>query len=399
MSSGGTDSNNVNEEKLLNLRAILGNEIPRARLTQVLEASNGSLEHAIEIYFHQKHQHQQEQEQEQDVKANDTNARGECSPIVISVENEPETISNHRNQQPSEKTRKSEIPYLDKNDDNNTNIIVNNKRNPQNISSPNNSEKRAATKQARLDSFFRVDANNGPGSPFSIGAKKDRKADITNDTRKESDKNYRPDSDCSTGIHETTTNTPATADDVLDSSPEKSSTSKIISIPAGEGIASEDSYRKNDNYTANPTSFVSFRRLCETLQEMTDTTKRLEKLKALETLIREIVDSKTAVNIDSNLRAKHDASTRVNALSSALELVLGGSTSTPLNVSGSAVSKALQTSLGITRNQISKAYRQHGDLGDCAASFFQKNNHFFIASSARRQLSVLQVAEVSDRIL
>ena len=68
---------------------------------------------------------------------------------------------------------------------------------------------------------------------------------------------------------------------------------------------------------------------------------------------------------------------------------------TPLNVSGSAVSKALQTSLGITRNQISEAYRKNGDLGDCAARFFQKKTHFLINSNARRRLSILQVTKVS----
>ena len=397
MSSGGTDSSNVDEEKLLNLRAILGNEIPRARLAQILEASNGSLEHAIEIYFHQKHQ------QEQDAKANDmSNAKEDFSPIVISVEGESETITAHRNQ-PSENIRKSEILYNDKKNDNN-NIIVNKKRNPHKITSSNNSEKRAGTKQARLDSFFRVGTGNGLGSPLPIGTKKDRVIVITNDARKESEGNYSPGLESSKEIHDPTTSKPASADDVLDSSLEKSPTSKIIYIPDGEGISSTDGDRNNDNYasasaSANSTSFVSFRRLCETLQEMTDTTKRLVKLKALETLIREIVDAKTAVDIDSNLRAINDVSTRANTLSSALELVLGGSTTTPLNVSGSAVSKALQTSLGITRNQISKAYRQYGDLGDCAASFFQKKTHFLIAPSPRRQLSILQVAEVSHIIL
>ena len=52
MSTGG----NASDEKLSNLRAILGDDIPTARLAQVLEASNGSLEHAIEIYFGQMQQ-------------------------------------------------------------------------------------------------------------------------------------------------------------------------------------------------------------------------------------------------------------------------------------------------------------------------------------------------------
>ena len=105
-------------------------------------------------------------------------------------------------------------------------------------------------------------------------------------------------------------------------------------------------------------------------------------------------DSKSNTNPSSDSKEKCDISTKARTISSALELILGGMTSKPLNVSGSAVSKALQTSLGISRNQISKAYRQYGDIGCSAASFFQKKTHFLI-SSDRHKLSICQVAEVS----
>ncbi|KAL3915032.1 MAG: hypothetical protein SGILL_005836 [Bacillariaceae sp.] len=86
---------------------------------------------------------------------------------------------------------------------------------------------------------------------------------------------------------------------------------------------------------------------------------------------------------------------RAESLTSTLYLILGGRTSKPLNVSGSAVSKGLQLSLGVSRTQLSKAYRQYGDLGDCAANFFQKKS-FFVTSS--RHLSVVQVSEGMEKI-
>jgi hypothetical protein len=372
MSSGRNDDIEDNEKKLSNLRAILGDEIPKARLTQVLEASNGSLEHAIEIFFNQMQpavpQHSEE------------NSKGKSSSTITSVEDESvssETCIIDHPHHASKNARDLEIPGLGKNDKN-TNTIVNKKRSPRKISSPDNSEKRSTTKQAKLDSFFRVNSNNSPSSPFSIQKAEGSKSQFEKIAK---------------GTKNSKTKASTTAS-FLDSSLRNSSTSKTttFSKPVGDDdVESNAGGLKNDNHIgADPTSFLSFQRLCETLQEITDTTKRLVKLKALETLIREIIDSKTNIGSDVSMRA--------SALSSALELVIGGITSTPLNVSGSAVSKALQTSLGITRNQISKAYRKHGDIGDCAASFFQKKTHFVIASNHRR-LSILQVAEVSRTML
>jgi DNA ligase-1 len=145
----------------------------------------------------------------------------------------------------------------------------------------------------------------------------------------------------------------------------------------------------NEKRSDNPhIAQISFERFAELLQQMADTTKRTIKLGALETFIREIMDTQ---------EQGVDLTTRAHTLTSALELVLGGRTSKPLNISDSAVSKALQTSLGVSRSQLSKAYRQYGDLGDCAAGFFQKKK-FFVTSSASRHLSIVQVSEALEKI-
>jgi len=302
------------EEKLVNLKAILGDHVRKDRLVDILEASDGSLEHAISIYFDQKNQ---QKEDVQHVKSNITNTAEDGS-----IKNKSE----------SSKKRKPHI------------------------------EGKVTTKQSRLDTFFRVNTSTNIGSSSSFPARNTSQIDreevgaVNDDVER-----CRPDSNL----------------------PIKNN----ISVSAIDAIIAPI-----DENNTNPVSFVSFARLADTLQEMTDTTKRLVKLKALETLIGEIINTKNTVTIDTD-RGVNDVSTRAHTLASALELVLGGCTLIPLNVSGSAVSKALQTSLGITRNQISSAYRKYGDLGDCAASFFQKKTYFTISSNTCRPLSILQVAE------
>lgn len=357
MSSGGRgmEENEDNERKLSNLRAILGDEIPKARLSQVLEASNGSLEHAIEIYFHQMQQTVQ-------------NPEVECA-----------TKSSSTMDKSPENTKASNSPRGMKIQSNNINTIVNKKRVQRKLSSPINGEKRPMAKQARLDSFFRLDSKNVPSSPMPIlkaeGSPK-IKASVNSGVPDSFSRN--------TSISKTISK--PTGDDDYVEIPSKSVRDDVESKHGG--------LTKNSDASADSASICSFQRLCETLQEMTDTTKRLVKIKALETLIREIIDSKATPDVGSAPSEKCSVSIRASTLSSAIELVLGGMTSKPLNVSGSAVSKALQISLGISRNQISKAYRKYGDIGDSAASFFQKKDRFFVTSN-RRQLSILQVAEVS----
>ena len=81
----------------------------------------------------------------------------------------------------------------------------------------------------------------------------------------------------------------------------------------------------------------------------------------------------------------------------------------PLQVSGSAVSIAVQTVTGASsRKQMSQAYRRTGDMGDVAAEFFEskrKNSasHFFIVkdknrSSSQQRLTVAAVHEMLQSI-
>ena len=134
---------------------------------------------------------------------------------------------------------------------------------------------------------------------------------------------------------------------------------------------------------------VSFERLSEALQRIADTTKRLLKIELLVTFINDII---------LNTKVLEKAS----VLSAALHLTLGLRSSieqAPLEVSGSAVSKSLQMTLGLSRTQISKSYRQLGDLGDSAAFFFQNKTNFFTKSTAQARLSIIRVYALLQEIV
>ena len=131
---------------------------------------------------------------------------------------------------------------------------------------------------------------------------------------------------------------------------------------------------------------VSFGRLAQTLQEMADTTKRLIKLAVLSNFIQDFV--------------RHaDESNKVYGLTCALNLILGRcGTDKPLDVSHSAVSKAMQVILGTSRSQLSAANRQFGDLGDTAASFFQKKTYFW-STSTPSSLSIIELFNLLQQIV
>ena len=251
------ENENEKEEKLSNLKAILG-DVGKERLIEILEASDGSLDHAISIYFDQKHH---------------INAKGRhsvekgfiCSPVA------------HRN---SKQPPEAETKY----DDGISNSVKTKKRKPQKSCSRTNREGESTgiTKQSRLDSFFRIDTstNNDLGNEFPT----DQEVEIINDEGKNVER-YHPDSskrlsaatsDSYKNLQNMTTNKQATPI-------KKNPTKNKITVSASGGVASKDDNCDQNNYT------FSFARLADTLQEMTDTTKRLVKLKALETLIREIV--------------------------------------------------------------------------------------------------------------
>lgn len=158
---------------------------------------------------------------------------------------------------------------------------------------------------------------------------------------------------------------------------------------------------------------IPFEILAECLQKLTDTTKRLVKLDALKNFIEHILQHgksgilsqiKTEEGVEAPSEDTQDLNERIKTLTYALRLILGfrsgDSSQAPLEIGGSALSKALQTILGASRMQLSKGYRQYGDMGDTAASLFQKKTFFtFGTLTASKQLTILQVYESFEKIV
>ena len=165
---------------------------------------------------------------------------------------------------------------------------------------------------------------------------------------------------------------------------------------------------------------LEYKTLAETIAEMASTTKRNVKLKALKDLFVNVTRSVGGIG------QRHDDNDCMNdSLQSTrtIDLVLGKlsimtiigdginttSSPRPLQVSGSAVSIAVQTARGASsRKQTSQAYHRTGDMGDVAAEFFEskrKNSasQFFILkdknrSSSQQRLTVPAVHEMLQSI-
>jgi ATP-dependent DNA ligase I len=327
--------------KLQTLQAILGHDVSQKRLQQILGASNGSVEHAIEIFFHQ-HEQPQCQHQSSTASTND-----------LSLPQATSTFANCKSN------------HVDQNHDS---TIERTKRSPQSMSTPGK-RLQSPSKQARLDSYFSVCSNYSISKPVSVTEIPERKSQNGSESRQ-----HKPDLEM-TGTDYTNTKPSPCYSNVLK---QKLSSAFSSGVPGVVTSAERVGFQSN-------VAIFTFQRFVELLQQLADTTKRTVKLNALESFIHEIKDTEGV-----------DLSTQAHTLTSAIELVLGGRTSQPLHVSGSAVSYALQISLGVSRNQLSKVYRQYGDLGDCAASFFQKKS-FFVTSDVR-QHSIVQVAEGLKKI-
>jgi len=332
-------------ENLQQLRAICNVSVTRAR--ELLEASNGSLDHAIDIFFHQ----QQSESKSKPKSKSESETQSETQPQQQTQETQQreEEQGKHLRNPPSSPRRK--IP-----------IGGNKKR--QASSHRGSLSFRNLSKQAKLETFFQRGHNDGsPTESTSLQSKEFSSDNIV----------------ClntPTQIAKVDDSRKVDGKESFDSIIGASTRIKELAVD-GTSVGTEN--LKPPNKKQEVKAEVSFQRLSETLQQMADTTKRLVKLEALKRFILDIIQYA-------------EESERVVVLTNALQLVLGLRSNidqAPLQVSGSAVSKALQMVLGVSRSQLSKAYRQYGDLGDSAASFFQKKTFFL--STVQNNLSIAKV--------
>lgn len=133
---------------------------------------------------------------------------------------------------------------------------------------------------------------------------------------------------------------------------------------------------------------LQYLRLAEAFAEMAATTKRLAKLDALQQVLRGIIDAVGGVGHGDELSRQNDG----RILQYAVELILGNTLT--LQVSGSAVSKAVMNVTGVSSTQLRHAYREVGDLGD-ASERFLRNQRLLIEPTP---LTIVSVYEALQQI-
>jgi DNA ligase-1 len=107
---------------------------------------------------------------------------------------------------------------------------------------------------------------------------------------------------------------------------------------------------------------LQYVRLAEVFSRMADTTKRLAKLDALQEVLRNVIDAVGGIQGDETSRVDDG-----RILQYTMELIVGSTLK--LQVSGSAVTKAVMSVTGVSSTQLRTAYRQTGDLGDVADKY------------------------------
>ena len=105
--------------------------------------------------------------------------------------------------------------------------------------------------------------------------------------------------------------------------------------------------------------------LATCFEEMTGTTKRLAKLDSLKKLFMQLIHEVGGIGGTEESRASDGV-----ILAQAMDLILGSHLK--LQVSWSAVSKAVMSVTGASSTQLRQAYQVSGDSGDAAASFMRR---------------------------
>ena len=161
--------------------------------------------------------------------------------------------------------------------------------------------------------------------------------------------------------------------------------------PSPASIASTRARREPSSKGEQVDPRLRYNVLAQAFADATGTTKRNEKLNILKSVLMGVIEAVGGIHGDSLSREEH-----CHSLICALELICGKiSLSTKpeasvetvaLQVSGAAVSKAVQTVTGASKNRLREVYRETGDMGDCAAEMFspgQSVKNFFVANKSK----------------
>ncbi len=121
---------------------------------------------------------------------------------------------------------------------------------------------------------------------------------------------------------------------------------------------------------------MKYKKLCALYEEISGTTKRLEKADKIVDFLKELDKPKFIYLISGNILPNYD--------------------SRELGISQQTLIKAISKSFGIKTTEVVKEFKELGDLGDVAESLIQRRNQSYLFSS---ELSVEKVLENLLRIL
>ena len=138
----------------------------------------------------------------------------------------------------------------------------------------------------------------------------------------------------------------------------------------------------------DPTSRLNYLLLATCFEEMTGTTKRLAKLDSLKKILTQIIHEVGGIGGTEESRTNDGV-----ILAQTMDLILGSHLK--LQVSWSAVSKAVMSVTGASSTQLRQAYQVSGDSGDAAASFMRRQRLLVQPKSLTIQGVYLTLEEIS----
>jgi DNA ligase-1 len=337
--------------------------ITQVRARELLEAASGSLERAVDIHFS---------------SAESTGLLdGDPVASAVTMTNLPPEGERPPRQapppskatnSPAGKKRQSTLHYF------------------MGLPVPNEPKEAKEPKQQKIDSFFA--SPKGKASPSTASPHRGNLNESeTIRVKKEADKSQLKVEAIPSIKHESTEL----------AREELQATKHVAKVATTEELS-----RAPDSSSPNSTP-LPYSLLATHFAEMVSTTKRTAKLESLQSIFRQVIESVGGIQEE---RARDDDAV---LLTSAIDLILGklsmskkGATREhlTLQVSGTAVSTAVQAVTGASRAQMREEYRNTGDLGDVASKYFVAASvkSFFKSRHGPTVLSIREVHEMMQSV-
>ena len=359
------------DDKVRTLQAILP-DVSTARAFELLEATNQSVERAVDVYF---------------MTGSSETTRGlmtcEDSRLAAGAGIESASLNNRGTKNPAAK-RKAEKPSK--------------KPAYKGPSTPTSMQGKKQRRQGTLDRFLGISSadTKREGSP-----------------QKRIDNFFSPAQEPVEMEFDAESKTTDTAAAVQVKEP--SETIETVNV-----AAAEDDHGISSAEIPSGRSVLFYSTLAETYETISSTTKRTIKLEALKKLFVRSIQAVGGIHpsVAGGITDEIDRTKDALILACVIDMTAGKMSPTvssgepsyvasePLQVSGSAISSAVQAVTLVSKQAMRNAYRTTGDLGDVAAQFYSPASSikkFFASTSADQEkksgsLTVLQIQKGLQKI-